>query len=166
MHTHTYINILQFGKSSSLYFNFIKVGVELATTNILKTKQVREKGRKGGGGEGEHIYKSGMWVFFPPSHYSILLSLLRQHSFFLSLCQLLGSSLSLSFFLIIIIISHSKLSLFPPPHLISALLFPPLLCLTSSAALSLSCIFFFFLIKSDNLLFLTVSLLFLGIRML
>ena len=48
---HTYINILQFGKSRSLYF--IKVEVELATTNILKTKQERETG-----GGGEHIYKN------------------------------------------------------------------------------------------------------------
>ena len=50
---HTYINIPQFGKSSSLYF--IKVEVELATTNILKTKQERETGGRGGG---EHIYKN------------------------------------------------------------------------------------------------------------
>ena len=45
---HTYINIPQFGKSRSLYF--IKVEVELATTNILKTKQERETGGRGGGG--------------------------------------------------------------------------------------------------------------------
>ena len=46
-HAHTYINILQFGKSRSLYF--IKVEVELATTNILKTNQERETGGRGGG---------------------------------------------------------------------------------------------------------------------
>ena len=45
-HAHTYINIPQFG-SKSLYF--IKVEVELATTNILKTKQERETGGRGGG---------------------------------------------------------------------------------------------------------------------
>ena len=58
-HAHTYINILQFGKSRSLYF--IKVEVELATTNILKTKQERETGGRGGGGDGNTFTRTKLW---------------------------------------------------------------------------------------------------------